>query len=70
MFSFGGKIYSQSQVRNYKPIRSKQRPPNSSHDLFLNFEQFLKQVDDENMEFILTGELKCNFLETTASQVK
>jgi hypothetical protein len=45
------------------------RPPNSSHDLFQNFEQFLKQVDDENMEFILTVDLNCNFLETTTSQV-
>ena len=45
------------------------RPPNSSHDLFQNFEQFLKQLDDENMEFILTGDLNCNFLESTTSQV-
>lgn len=45
------------------------RPPNSSHDLFQNFEQFLKQVDDENKEIILTGDFNCNFLERTRSQV-
>jgi exonuclease III len=39
------------------------RTPNSSHDLFHKFENFLKLAEDENMEIIITGDLNCNFLE-------
>ena len=45
------------------------RPPNSSHDLFYKFENFLKLAEDENMEIIITGDLNCNFLEMPKSQV-
>ena len=44
------------------------RPPNSSHDLFHKFENFLKLAEDENMEIIITGDLNCNFLEMPKSQ--
>ena len=45
------------------------RPPNSSIELFSDFEKFLQLVDDENKEIIITGDLDCNLLEQTRSQV-
>ena len=45
------------------------RPPNSSIELFSDFEKFLQLVDDENKEIIITGDLNCNLLEQTRSQV-
>jgi exonuclease III len=36
------------------------RPPNSSCELLNYFEQFLKQLDDENKEIIITGDFNCN----------
>ena len=45
------------------------RPPNSSIELFSDFEKFLQLVDDENKEIIITGDLNCNLLEETRSQV-
>ena len=45
------------------------RPPNSSIELFSDFEKFLQLVDDENKEIIITGDLNCNHLEQTRSQV-
>ena len=43
--------------------------PNSSHDIFQQFKHFLKVVDQEQMEIIITGGLKCNFIEQTKSQI-
>ena len=45
------------------------RPPNSSIELFSDFEKFLQLLDDENKEIIITGDLNCNLLEQTRSQV-
>ena len=47
------------------------RPPNSSIELFsyFNLKKFLQLVDDENKEIIITGDLNCNLLEQTRSQV-
>ena len=45
------------------------RPPNSSIEFFSDFEKFLQLVDDENKEIIITGDLNCNLLEQTRSQV-
>ena len=39
------------------------RPPNSSIELFSDFEIFLELLEDENKEIIITGDLNCNFLE-------
>ena len=39
------------------------RPPNSSIELFSDFENFLELLEDENKEIIITGDLNCNLLE-------
>ena len=39
------------------------RPPNSSVELFSEFEKFLDLLEDENKEIIITGDLNCNLLE-------
>ena len=39
------------------------RPPNSSIELFSDFENFLQLLEDENKEIIITGDLNCNLLE-------
>ncbi|CAB4006694.1 RNA-directed DNA polymerase from transposon BS, partial [Paramuricea clavata] len=43
------------------------RPPNSSVELFSEFENFLKLLEDENKEIIITGDLNCNILEQNKS---
>ena len=43
------------------------RPPNSSCELLNDFEKFLKQLDDENKEIIITGDFNCNLLEQSKS---
>ena len=43
------------------------RPPNSSVELFSEFENFLKLLEDENKEIIITGNLNCNLLEQNKS---
>ena len=39
------------------------RPPNSSIELFSDFENFLELLEDENKEIVITGDLNCNLLE-------
>ena len=39
------------------------RSPNSSVELFSEFEKFLDLLEDENKEIIITGDLNCNLLE-------
>ena len=39
------------------------RPPNSSVELFNDFENFLELFEDENKAIIITGHFNCNLLE-------
>ena len=56
------KFKSKSQL-----ITTWYRPPNSSVELFSEFENFLKLLEDENKEIIITGDLNCNLLEQNKS---
>ena len=38
------------------------RPPNASSDFFDHFEQLIKQIDDEDKEMYLMGDLNCDML--------
>ena len=38
------------------------RPPNASADFFEHFENLIKAIDDENKEFYILGDLKCDML--------
>ena len=36
------------------------RPPNSSTEIFSDFESFVGKLDSENVEFYLMGDFNCN----------
>ncbi len=59
------------EIKNFKSkpqlITTWYRPPNSSVELFSEFENFLKLHEDENKEIIITGDLNCNLLEQNKS---
>ena len=38
------------------------RPPDSNIELLECFENFLKKLDDENKEIIITGDFNCDLL--------
>ena len=38
------------------------RPPNLPNDFFLHFEKLIKQIDDENKEIYILGDLNCDML--------
>ncbi len=44
------------------------RPPSSKIELFESFENFLEQIDDENKDIVITGDLNCNLIEQGRSQ--
>ncbi len=44
------------------------RPANSKIELFERFENFLEQIDDENKDIVITGDLNCNLIEQGRSQ--
>ena len=39
------------------------RPPSAKIELFQKFENFLKLIDNEDKDIIITGDLNCNFIE-------
>ncbi len=39
------------------------RPPNATAEFFDHLEKLIKQIDDENKEMYILGELNCNLLE-------
>ena len=41
------------------------RPPSAKIELFQKFENFLKLIDNEDKDIIITGDLNCNFIEHT-----
>ncbi|CAB4037673.1 RNA-directed DNA polymerase from transposon BS, partial [Paramuricea clavata] len=44
------------------------RPPSAKIELFQKFENFLKLIDNEDKDIIITGYLNCNFIEHTQNQ--
>ena len=44
------------------------RPPKSSPDLFVVFEDLINKIDAENLESYLFGDLNCNYLESVPDQ--
>ena len=46
------------------------RPPNTSVETFSKIEKLIQQVDNENKEFYLLGDLNCNLLDSSLSNVK
>ena len=44
------------------------RPPSAKIELFQKFENFLKLIDNEDKDIIITGDLNCNFSEHTQNQ--
>ena len=44
------------------------RPPSAKIELFQKFENFLKLIDNEDKDIIITGDLNCNFIEHTQNQ--
>ena len=44
------------------------RPPNATSDFFDHFEKLIKQIDDENKEMYLLGDLNCDMLKKEALQ--
>jgi exonuclease III len=42
------------------------RPPNANADFFDHLEKLIKQIDDENEEMYILGDLNCNLLEEKA----
>ncbi len=42
------------------------RPPNANADFFDHLEKLIKQIDDENKEMYILGDLNCNLLEEKA----
>ena len=51
-------------------ISSVYRPPNTSVETFSKIEKLIQQVDNENKEFYLLGDLNCNLLDSSLSNVK
>ena len=45
------------------------RPPSAKIELFQKFENFLKLIDDEDKDIIITGDLNCNFIEHTQTKL-
>ena len=41
-------------------MKSGNRPPNSSTEIFSHFESFVGKLDTENVEFYLMGDFNCN----------
>ena len=39
------------------------RPPNANAEFFEHLEKLIKQIDDENKEMYILGDLNCNLLE-------
>ena len=46
------------------------RPPNANCEFFSHFENFLKKIDDENNEMVITGDFNCDLLKTTDTITK
>ena len=44
------------------------RPPSAKIELFQKFENFLKLIDNEDRDIIITGDLNCKFVEHTQNQ--
>ena len=51
-------------------ILSVYRPPNTSVETFSKIEKLIQQVNNENKEFYLLGDLNCNLLDSSLSNVK
>ena len=45
------------------------RPPLASADFFNSFENFIKAIDDENKEFYILGDFKCDMLKINNESV-
>ena len=70
----GVALYVRSTI-NYREIRKPKtktilvgtwyRPPNSSIELFNNFEAILNRLEDTNLEVSLAGDLNCNISSTS-----
>ena len=43
------------------------RPPGSKPQLFNEFETFLKNIDNENKETVITGDFNCNMLNSQSN---
>lgn len=44
------------------------RPPNVSTDFFTHFEQLIQNIDDENKEIYVLGDLNCDLLKSVSDQ--
>ena len=44
------------------------RPPNANAEFFDHLEKLIKQIDDENKEMYILGDLNCNLLEKKSFQ--
>ena len=51
-------------------VGTKYRPPSASVDSFAAIEQLVKQIDDENKEFYLLGDLNANMLDISNNATK
>ena len=40
------------------------RPPDAKIELLVHFENFLQNIDEEDKNFVITGDFNCNFLST------
>ena len=51
---------------NSKPllISTWYRPPDAKIELLVHFENFLQNIDEEDKNFVITGDFNCNFLST------
>ena len=49
---------------NSKPllISTWYRPPDAKIELLVHFEIFLQNIDEEDKDFVITGDFNCNFL--------
>ena len=60
--------------RNYQTTKSaiycynSLQPPNATSDFFDHLEKLIKQIDDEDKEMYLLGDLNCHMLKKEALQ--
>jgi hypothetical protein len=45
------------------------RPPDASPDFFINLENLLKEIDDENKEIYILGDLNCDLIKPNPDHV-
>ena len=61
------KLFVKIRKSKVKPllVSTWYRPPNANCEFFFHFENFLKKLDDENNEIVITGDFNCDLLKTT-----